>query len=249
MPPLPQKQMNGALLDAEGLRVSFRGEEALRDVSLRVERGDFVTVIGPNGAGKTTLLKCLTGALKPDAGSVRRAQGLRIGYAPQQLAADRTMPMTALAFLTLHKAATKNDAARAAEEVNVASVLRKQLHELSGGEKQRVLLARAMLGEPHLLVLDEPAQNLDVSGRASFYELLARLYQQKQMAVLMVSHDLHLVMRATRRVICLYRHVCCSGEPQQVARDPQFAEMFGGDLAQLTAVYHHHHDHRHDNGA
>ncbi|MGI9337020.1 MAG: metal ABC transporter ATP-binding protein [Gammaproteobacteria bacterium] len=238
--------LGGALLAAEHLSVSYRGEAALDDVSMRLERGDFLTIVGPNGAGKTTLLKCLIGVLKPDSGIIRRAPALKIGYAPQQLAADRTMPITAGGFLALRKHAAAKECARAAAEVNIGAALHKPLHALSGGELQRILLARALLGEPDVLVLDEPAQNLDVAGRTSFYALLASIYERRRLAIVMVSHDLHLVMRATTRVICLYRHICCSGAPQQVVQDPQFAAILGD--APLTAVYHHdirHHNHHH----
>lgn len=234
------------LLSAENISVAYRGEAALTDVSVCVERGDFLTIVGPNGAGKTTLLKCLIGLLKPDSGIIRRASSLKVGYAPQQLAADRTMPITAGGFLSLRKRATAGEYDRIAAEVNIGAVLHKPLYALSGGERQRVLLARALLGEPDVLVLDEPAQNLDVAGRTSFYALLSNLYERRKLTIVMVSHDLHLVMRATKRVICLYRHICCSGAPQQVAQDPQFAAAFGD--APLTAVYHHdirHHDHHH----
>lgn len=237
------KTESGALLVADNICVSFGGEAALDNVSVRVERGDFLTIVGPNGAGKTTLLKCLTGLLKPDSGIIRRAASMRIGYAPQQLAADRTMPITAGGFLALRKSATKTEREEVAAEVNIGAVLRKPLHALSGGERQRVLLARALLGAPDILVLDEPAQNLDVAGRTSFYALLAGIYERRGLAIVMVSHDLHLVMRATKRVICLYRHICCSGAPQDVAQHPQFAAVLGD--ASLTAIYQHDIRHHH----
>lgn len=241
------------LLAADNVSVIFGGEAALDDVSVRISRGDFLTIVGPNGAGKTTLLKCLMGLTKPDKGRIRRAAGLRVGYAPQQLAADRTMPITAGDFLALRKRAKRAsdaDLRRAAEEVNITAALHKPLYALSGGERQRVLLARALLGAPDVLALDEPAQNLDIAGRANFYALLAGIYERRGLAIVMVSHDLHLVMRATKRVICLYRHICCSGAPRQVAQDPQFAALLGD--TGLTAVYHHntrHHDHHHGEGA
>ncbi len=247
---MPEKNggLNGALVAAENISLSYRGAVALRGVSLRVERGDFVTVVGPNGAGKTSLLKCLTGIVKPDSGTVWRAPGLRAGYAPQHLSADCAMPVSAGAFLALHKRASAEDAARAAADAKISHLLEKPLHRLSGGERQRVLLARALLGDPDLLVLDEPTQQLDVAGQADFYRLLAGLYERRRMAVLMVSHDLHFVMRATRRVVCLFHHICCCGEPREVVRDPQFAAAFGGDLAKMTAFYSHEHDHHHGNG-
>ena len=222
----------------------------LRDVSLRVEERDFITVVGPNGAGKTTLLKCLMGFFAPDDGAVARAPKLRIGYVPQWFPADPAMPLSARRFLRLRKVFGGGAAARAiaqvAEETAIGAALDKPMHVLSGGELQRVLLARALLGDPQLLVLDEGAQNLDVSGQLAFYKLLERIYDERRLAILMVSHDLHLVMASTRRVICLFHHVCCSGRPREVARDPEFISLFGDDVAKMLAVYHHEHDHAHD---
>ena len=233
--------MNGALTAAENVSVKRRGFAVLRDVSLRVERGDFVTIVGPNGAGKTTLLKCLAGLLTPDSGTVVRASGASVGYVPQRLSAADAMPLSARAFLSLRRGATAAAVARIAEETAVSATLDSPLHALSGGELQRVLTARALLGSPDLLVLDEPTQNMDVSAQLAFYELLERLYRRRKMAVLLVSHDLHLVMAATRRVVCLYHHICCQGAPQAVARDPEFVALLGGDMARMTAVYHHAH--------
>ncbi|MGI9298459.1 MAG: ATP-binding cassette domain-containing protein [Gammaproteobacteria bacterium] len=238
--------MENALAAVANVSVLRRGFAVLRDVSLRVERGDFVTVVGPNGAGKTTLLKCLAGLLTPDSGTVFRARGVSVGYVPQRLSAGDAMPISARAFLSLRRRASAAAVLRIAEETAVASSLDKPLYSLSGGELQRVLTARALLDSPDLLVLDEPTQNMDVSGQLAFYELLARLYRKHKMAVLLVSHDLHLVAAATRRVVCLYRHICCEGAPQAVARDPEFIALLGGDMARMTAVYHHAHRHRHD---
>lgn len=234
------------LIAADNISVRRRGKAVLHEVSLRVERHDFVTVLGPNGAGKTTLLKCLIGLHKPDGGTVMRTSGLKIGYVPQRLAVAPDMPLRVRAFFALRRRAVAAVIDRTAEETGVASLLDKPLYELSGGELQRVLMARALLEAPDLLVLDEPTQNLDVSGQLAFYRLLARLYEQRQFAILMVSHDLHLVMAATRRVVCLYHHVCCHGAPHVVAQDPEFIALLGNDMARLTAVYHHAHDHQHD---
>lgn len=234
-----------ALAAVSDISVVRRGFSVLRDVSLRVERGDFVTVVGPNGAGKTTLLKCIAGLLTPDSGTVFRAPDISVGYVPQRLSAGDAMPISARAFLSLRRRASAADILQIAEETAVASSLDKPLHSLSGGEWQRVLTARAMLDSPDLLVLDEPTQNMDVSGQLAFYELLARLYRKRKMAVLLVSHDLHLVIAETRRVVCLYHHICCQGAPQTVARDPEFVAMLGDDMARMTAVYHHAHRHSH----
>ncbi len=235
-----------SLLRAEGLHVIRDGRSILKDVSLDVGMQDFVTIIGPNGAGKSMLLKCLLGIIQPDQGRVTRRPGLTTGYVPQRLIAEPSMPLSVKRFLTLKTNATAETLARCAEETDITPLLARQLHHLSGGELQRVLLARALIGEPELLVLDEPAQNMDVGGQLAFYKLLERLHHTRTLSVLMVSHDLHLVMASTRQVICLYHHVCCSGEPQAVTRDPEFISLFGNDMARMMAVYHHEHTHTHE---
>lgn len=240
--------MNG-LISAERVSV-LRGRRAiLKEVSLEIGERDFVTVIGPNGAGKSLLLKCLMGFCKPDRGRVLRREGLKVGYMPQSLSVDRSAPVTAGRFLSLRKPTSREAILKTSEETAVAHLLDKPLHALSGGELQRVLLTRALLGDPELLMLDEPAQNLDVSSQLAFYKLMERVYNERRLSILMVSHDLHLVMSCTRRVVCLFHHVCCSGEPQTVARDPEFISLFGDDMARMMAVYHHAHSHSHDVGA
>ena len=238
-----------SLIAAEEISV-FRGQKTiLNKVSLVVGKRDFITVIGPNGAGKSMLLKCLMGFYKPDKGEITRRKGMKIGYVPQSLIANHAMPITVRHFLTIRKKADENAIRETGEETAVQGLLEKPLDKLSGGELQRVLLTRALLGGPQLLVLDEPAQNLDVSGQLAFYKLLERIYGERSISILMVSHDLHLVMSCTRRVVCLFHHICCSGEPQTVAKDPEFISLFGNDMAQMMAVYHHTHGHHHNESA
>ena len=234
------------LAAARNISVFWRGAAVLRDVSLAVMPHDFVTIVGPNGAGKTTLLKCIAGLLHPQRGKIVRAPNITVGYVPQQFSANPAIPISVRAFMKLRRRANEEDIAQTAQETAVENLLDNPLHTLSGGELQRVLLARALLDSPDLLVLDEPTQNLDISGQLAFYRMLERLYARRRAAVLMVSHDLHLVMASTRRVVCLYHHICCEGAPHLVAEHPEFAALLGGDMAQLTAIYHHTHDHRHD---
>jgi len=217
----------------------------LHNVSLNVLPRKIVTVIGPNGSGKTTLIRLLLGLEAPDKGSVSRSTGLRIGYVPQKLSIDPTLPLETRWFLALSSSGAA-DISRVAEEVGVASLLGQPLASLSGGELQRVLIARALLSKPQLLVLDEPAQGVDVTGQAMLYRLIATLKESHDLSVLMVSHDLHLVMSATDHVICLNHHVCCSGHPHSVRGDPAFAALFGQHVADSLAVYTHHHDHDHN---
>ena len=240
MTPLPR-------IKADGVSVVRDGGKVLDGVSLELTAGDFVTVVGPNGAGKTTLLKVLAGLLAPDAGRVARRPGLALGYIPQRIGIDASLPMTAERFLRLGRGRSDPAARDAvAGETGIAPLLDRQVQALSGGEWQRVLLARALLGAPDAIILDEPAQNLDISGQLDFYALLERVHRDRGVAIAMVSHDLHMVMASTRRVVCLYHHVCCSGEPRAVARDPEFIRLFGRDMARMMAVYQHDHDHSHD---
>jgi zinc transport system ATP-binding protein len=237
--------MSDALIRLDGVGVSFAGQAVLQDVQLSVEPGQIVTLIGPNGAGKTTLVRAVLGLLKPESGSVWRKPRLRIGYMPQKLHVDATLPLSVLRFLRLVPGVDRASAQAALAEVGAGQVLDSPLQGISGGELQRVLLARALLRKPELLVLDEPVQGVDVAGQAELYRLITRLRDRHGCGVLMVSHDLHLVMSTTDQVVCLNRHVCCSGHPEQVSFDPAFVELFGQDAKSL-AVYHHHHDHEHD---
>ena len=237
--------MSEALIQLAGVAVRFGGQDVLQDVQLTVRPAEIVTLIGPNGAGKTTLVRAVLGLLKPDSGSVQRKPRLRIGYMPQKLQVDATLPLSVLRFLRLVGGVDRNRALAALAEVGAEQVIDSPLQSISGGELQRVLLARALLREPELLVLDEPVQGVDVAGQAELYRLITRLRDRHGCGVLMVSHDLHLVMSTTDQVVCLNCHVCCSGHPEQVSNDPVFVEMFGQDAKSL-AVYHHNHDHGHD---
>ncbi|MBU3058659.1 zinc ABC transporter ATP-binding protein ZnuC [Pseudomonas indica] len=237
--------MSDALIRLSGVGVRYAGQAVLEDVQLSVKPGEIVTLIGPNGAGKTTLVRAVLGLLTPDQGEVWRRPRLRIGYMPQKLQVDATLPLTVLRFLRLVPGVDRPKALAALGEVGAEQVIDSPLQSISGGELQRVLLARALLREPELLVLDEPVQGVDVAGQAELYRLITRLRNRHGCGVLMVSHDLHLVMSTTDQVVCLNRHVCCSGHPEQVSGDPAFVELFGQDARSL-AIYHHHHDHAHD---
>ncbi|KAF1070117.1 MAG: Zinc import ATP-binding protein ZnuC [Pseudomonas citronellolis] len=237
--------MSEPLIRLQGVGVQYAGQAVLQDIDLTLGAGEIVTLIGPNGAGKTTLVRSVLGLLKPDHGSVWRRPKLSIGYMPQKLHVDPTLPLSVLRFLRLVPGVAREQALSALQEVGAPHVLDKPLQSISGGELQRVLLARALLRKPQLLVLDEPVQGVDVAGQAELYRLITRLRDRLGCGVLMVSHDLHLVMSTTDQVVCLNRHVCCSGHPEQVSGDPAFVELFGQDARSL-AVYHHHHDHAHD---
>jgi zinc transport system ATP-binding protein len=235
-----------ALISARGLCITRNGRDLLIDVDLDICEREIVTLIGPNGAGKTTLVRVLLGLERPDRGEVLRRKDLRVGYVPQRFGVDAVIPMTVERFLMLGGGAAQKRAGAILAEVNAGHVRDQQLSELSGGELQRVVLARALLREPNLLVLDEPVQGVDYTGEAELYNLIARLRDERGFGLLLVSHDLHLVMARSDRVVCLNRHVCCSGVPETVAQHPAYVQLFGAEAARALAVYHHHHDHAHD---
>lgn len=236
--------MPASLLEAQGICKFYGGREVLHEVSFTLAPGEVVTIVGPNGAGKTTLLKCLLGLEKPCFGEVIRAPKLRIGYVPQQFKPEASLPIHVRSFLTLY--APLNMAL--AETLGITPLLAQPLHRLSGGELRRVLLMRALARKPHLLVLDEPTAGVDVAGQGELYRLLKQLSEERGFAVLMVSHDLHVVMASTQRVICLNHHICCEGTPQHVGGNAAFRSLFGDDMANQLALYHHHHTHTHGLG-
>ena len=234
------------MISTTDITLTRQGKTLLDKVSLTISKGDFISIIGPNGAGKTTLLKVLLGVLRADTGTVNRVPGLKIGYMPQQLQVESLFPLNAKRFLTLARKIGQDKLDRIINEVKIANVLSKPMSSLSGGELQRILLARALLNDPDLLILDEPVQSLDIDGQLHFYELLETLYKDLDLTILIVSHDLHIVMRTTRRVICLYHHICCEGEPETISRHPRFVELFGGGMSRMLKVYQHAHSHTHD---
>ena len=240
------------LLEASGLTVVRGGKEILSNAGLKVREGEIVTLIGPNGAGKTTIIKVVLGLMRADSGEVKRRPGLVIGYMPQRLQIDPTLPLTVGRFLLLggnqRYGQGRVRAAEVLDEVGAGTIMETPLQAVSGGEFQRVVLARALLRDPDLLVLDEPSQGIDVNGQAALYRLIASIRDRRGCGVLMVSHDLHLVMSDTDEVVCLNHHVCCAGHPETVTNDPNYIQLFGKQVASTLAVYHHHHDHEHDAG-
>jgi zinc transport system ATP-binding protein len=237
--------MTTPLIEARGLGHSDGSRDILYDIDLSVLPGEIVTIIGPNGAGKTTLLRALIGALRPCRGQVWRKPGLRIGYTPQKLVIDRTMPLTVDRFLRLGGGGDRAARATALQSVGIASFADAQITDLSGGELQRAALARALLRQPDLLALDEPTQGLDQPGEAAFYRLIEKLRRDTGVAICMISHDLHVVMSASDRVICLNGHVCCEGAPVQVTAMPEYRALFGVGTQGALALYRHEHDHAH----
>ncbi|MCQ0970665.1 metal ABC transporter ATP-binding protein [Paracoccus sp. TK19116] len=240
--------MKTALIAAQGLTVDRPGsrEAALTNVDFAIAPGEIVTVVGPNGSGKSTLIRALLGNLAPREGKVTRRPGLRIGYVPQRVQIEQSIPMTVRRFLSLPRRIGNDEAAAALTRAGVGDLSDRSIGALSGGQFQRVLLARALLGDPQILVLDEPTQGLDQPGIVAFYQLIEQVRAETGAAILMVSHDLLVVMRASDRVICLNGHVCCEGTPQSVGSAPEYLALFGGRGEGTLALYQHQHNHDHD---
>ena len=234
-----------SLISARDLSVRLGGRDVLFDVDFTIDRAEIVTIVGPNGSGKTTLLRTLLGMVAPARGQITRAPGLRVGYVPQKLHLEPTMPLSVRRFLSLPRRQPRDAIARMLERTGVPEVIDQPMTTLSGGQMQRVLLARALLGDPDILMLDEPTAALDQPGVASFYKLIAALRAETGCAVLSVSHDLHVVMAASDRVVCINGHVCCEGTPSVVRDAPEYRALFGLGTGGALALFQHHHDHDH----
>jgi len=233
------------LAEARGIEVAAGEQTLVAGIDIAVHAREIVSLIGPNGAGKTTIVRVLLGLTAPSRGAVWRKPGLTVGYVPQKLSVDPVLPLTVRRFLALGYRSRPEDYARVLGEVGIGGILDRPVQKVSGGEFQRLLLARALLRDPQLLVLDEPVQGVDVNGQTDIYELIARIRTARGCGVLLVSHDLHLVMAATDRVVCINRHMCCEGEPDAVSRHPEYVALFGPRVAAGLAPYVHHHDHVH----
>lgn len=234
------------LISVHDLSVRYGANTVLQHVNMAVEPGEIVTIVGPNGSGKTSLLRAIIGATPLKAGQVTLKPGLRIGYVPQKLHIDPTLPITVERFLRLNSRASRQDCMAALRAASVPDLLKRQMAQLSGGQFQRVLLARALINQPEILLLDEATQGLDQRGSAAFYQQIEAVRRDTGCAILMISHELHVVMSASDRVICLNGHVCCEGSPAVVASAPEYRALFGTGTGGALALYRHHHDHHHD---
>ncbi|MFO8127644.1 ATP-binding cassette domain-containing protein [Yoonia sp.] len=235
-----------SLVAVKNLSVAYGANTVLRNVDFNLEPGEIVTIVGPNGSGKTSLLRAIIGATKPTTGKVTLRPGLKIGYVPQRLHIDPTLPITVERFMRLAGDVSKADCQAALQTAGVPDLLKRQMSQLSGGQFQRVMLARALINRPDVLLLDEATQGLDQPGSASFYRQIEAVRRETGCAVLMISHELHVVMSASDRVICLNGHVCCEGAPEIVASAPEYRALFGSGTGGALALYRHDHDHDHD---
>ncbi|AYQ57725.1 Zinc ABC transporter, ATP-binding protein ZnuC [Bathymodiolus thermophilus thioautotrophic gill symbiont] len=237
--------MSKTLISANHISLSHHGKKVLDDVSFELKAGEFITLIGPNGAGKSSLIKILLGLIASDHGKIKKSKDIRLGYTPQKFIANEFIPIIVADFLKLNQKIDTQFLTDIATLTGIETRLNLPLSSLSGGEMQRVLLARALLAKPNVLILDEPAQNLDIDGQMQLYKLIQDIHQQQDCAVLMVSHDLHRVMKESTQVLCLYRHICCMGQPETLIKNRQFNDLFADQMDELMATYEHHHNHCH----
>ncbi|MCW9732150.1 zinc ABC transporter ATP-binding protein ZnuC [Avibacterium sp. 20-15] len=234
------------LIELKHINVQFEQRSVLQNINLSLYADSVLTIVGPNGGGKSTLLKVLLKLIKPSSGKVIYHNNVRIGYVPQKIYLDHSLPITVEKFLSLKQGTTKQSIQETLDLLSISHLRQNAMQKLSGGEMQRVLLARAILTKPNLLVLDEPTQGVDISGQAELYQLIHKMRQKLNCAILMVSHDLHIVMADTNEVLCINQHICCAGTPEIVSNDPTFRHYFGNQFSQNIALYTHHHNHKHN---
>ena len=232
------------LIEVHKLNVAYGKKKVLKNVNLTLSKNEIVTIVGPNGSGKTTLFKSIIGSIPITSGKVSIKQNLKIGYVPQVLNIDRSLPLTVERFLKLAKNRNDQGFLRAQQILDSDDLLSNQISNLSAGQLQRVLLGHALMNEPDVLLLDEATRGLDQPGSAAFYKKIEEIRDSTGCAILMISHDLHVVMSASNRVICLNGHICCQGEPNSVASSPEYKAMFGSKVEGTLALYQHNHSRR-----
>ncbi len=237
--------MQSFLAGMHSVGVRRNGRWLIRNIDIAIHRGEIISLIGPNGSGKTTVTKVLADSIQPDVGTVERSKGLRIGYVPQKIQIDVTLPITVQRLMNFPEPADKTEVREVLTRMHIDHLYRSPVQKLSGGEFQRTLIARALLRKPDLLILDEPSQGLDIHGEARLYEQIADIRDQLNCGVLLVCHDLHVVMGQTDTVVCMNVHICCTGTPEHIQNNEAYLNLFHPATAGSHAIYSHSHDHRH----
>ena len=238
--------MSNTLIQLNNCGILRNQKWLVRGVSLKVERGQIVTLIGPNGSGKSTTAKMALGILRPDEGSNIVLNNLKISYVPQKLSIDWSLPLRVIDFMNLIEKHSQETLMDTLTLAGIKHLLHEDVRNLSGGEFQRLLMARAIAKEPEFLVLDEPVQGVDYAGEIALYQIIQDIRKTLHCGILLISHNLHVVMSQTNHVICLNGHICCSGEPQSIVKDPEYIKLFGENMDPTLAFYQHQHDHHHD---
>jgi zinc transport system ATP-binding protein len=237
---------NKLLVKLENAGVQRTSKWLVKGISLEVSQGQIVTLIGPNGSGKTTTAKMILNIMSVDEGQITRNTN-KMAYVPQKINIDWTMPLRVIDFMKITNNLNNNQVLESLTTTGVDKLLYNQIHNLSGGEFQRVLIARAIAKKPDLLVLDEPVQGVDYNGEIALYNLIKKISVNLNCGILLISHDMHFVMSTTDHVVCLNGHICCSGTPSSVVKNPEYIKLFGEHNSETLSYYQHHHDHSHDN--
>jgi len=237
---------NKLLVKLENAGVQRTSKWLVKGISLEVSQGQIVTLIGPNGSGKTTTAKMILNIMSADEGQITRNTN-KMAYVPQKINIDWTMPLRVIDFMKITNNLNNNQVLESLTTTGVHKLLYNQIHNLSGGEFQRVLIARAIAKKPDLLVLDEPVQGVDYNGEIALYNLIKKISVNLNCGILLISHDMHFVMSTTDHVVCLNGHICCSGAPSSVVKNPEYIKLFGEHNSETLSYYQHHHDHSHEN--
>ena len=234
------------LVKLENAGVQRMSKWLVKGISFEISQGQIVTLIGPNGSGKTTTAKMILNIMNADEGQITRNTD-KMAYVPQKINIDWTMPLRVIDFMKITNNLNNNQVIESLTTTGVDKLLYNQIHNLSGGEFQRVLIARAIAKKPDLLVLDEPVQGVDYNGEIALYNLIKKISVHLNCGILLISHDMHFVMSTTDHVVCLNGHICCSGTPSSVVKNPEYIKLFGEHNSETLSYYQHHHDHSHDN--
>lgn len=229
----------------KNISLNLNNQQILKNINLELRKGEITTLIGPNGGGKTSIARILIGILKADSGEIVIRKNAKIGYMPQKLEIEKTIPLRVIDFLNLSSKAKAEAHLKMIKKLGIEKILEKSIHKISGGQLQKVLLLYALINNPDILVLDEPTSNMDIAAQDEFYNIIEEIREQKHCAILLISHDLHIVMQKTNQVLCVNHHICCEGTPESINNHPEYLSLFGKNRLDNIAIYSHHHDHKH----